>query len=64
MNEAPQYCLAAALPAFFLRLAAGWLPGHWKRLRFLVLLYPAALLVLAALVWKRIKGRDKDDVLL
>lgn len=49
MDKALRYCLTAALPMFLLRLAAEWLPGRWKRLRFLLLLYPAALLVLVTL---------------
>ena len=48
MNEAQFYCLISFLPPFLLRLATDWLPVRWRRLRWLLFLYPAALLILAA----------------
>jgi hypothetical protein len=49
MNEMIAYCLVAFAPPFLLRLLAAWLPRRLQWLRWLLLLYPAALLGLAAL---------------
>ena len=47
MKELIFYCLAAFFPPLLLRTAAAWLPGKAASLRFLLLVYPAGLLILA-----------------
>ncbi|QUO38480.1 hypothetical protein KFE19_02900 [Dysosmobacter sp. Marseille-Q4140] len=49
MDEILVYTLIAILPSFLLALASEWLPGRLGWLHWLILLWPAALLVLAAL---------------
>lgn len=49
MSELIVCCLIAFLPPLLLALAAAWLPRRLRWLRWLILLYPAALLVLAGL---------------
>ena len=49
MGELVFYCLVAFFPPFLLRTAAAYLPGKLAALRFLLLLAPAALLILAGL---------------
>lgn len=49
MGELVFYCLMAFFPPFLLRTAAAYLPGKLAALRFLLLLAPAALLILAGL---------------
>ena len=57
MNEMIAYCLVAFAPPFLLRLLAAWLPRRLQWLRWLLLLYPAALLGLAALGLDRRRAR-------
>lgn len=49
MGELVFYCLMAFFPPLLLRTAAAYLPGKLAGLRFLLLLYPAGLLVLAGM---------------
>lgn len=49
MGELVFYCLMAFFPPFLLRTAAAHLPGKLAALRFLLLLDPAGLLVLAGI---------------
>lgn len=49
MREIILYGLIAFLPPLLLSLAAAWLPKRLTRLRWLILLWPAALLAWAAL---------------
>lgn len=49
MGELVFYCLMAFFPPLLLRTAAAYLPGKLAALRFLLLLYPAGLLVLAGI---------------
>lgn len=50
MREIILYGLIAFLPPLLLSLAAAWLPKRLTRLRWLILLWPTALLAWAALV--------------
>lgn len=49
MGELVFYCLMAFFPPLLLRTAAAYLSGKLAALRFLLLLAPAALLILAGL---------------
>lgn len=49
MGELLSYCLTAFLPPFLLRLLSAMLPARLRWLRWLVLIWPAGLLVLAGL---------------